>query len=252
MNYPDRQLEVINHVVNVLGGEIREVVKNKSTIKRVYAKILGKDIVFDNIDLNGVPFGISVVKFKEMMAKLATELNMLVAMNDELWVNSWDTKSFSYLVNCGLYNGFGPTNVKESAIENKIIDKYDFEFRVKSRSKLHKNEEHIYRFTLYKINCDIKVDRIIRDNKLENIISYKPNIKKLTQEKVKEFKLNEYRDLFINAVKEISETEYDEFMKMFNIYKQDENFKIERELSRRYQDRVINELNEEYVSNRDG
>ena len=246
MNYPNRQLEVIDYVVNVLGGEINEVVKNKTAIKRVYVKILGKDIVFDNVDLNGVPFGTSVVKFKEMMSKLAIKLNMLVAMNDELWIDSRDTNGFSYLVNCGLYNGYGSANVKKSVIKNKTIDKYDFEFKVKSRSKIHKNTEHVYGFTLYKVNCDIKVDRIIKDIKLENIISYEPNIKKLVYEKAKEFKLDKYRDLFISAVKEKGDMEYYEFMKMFNVYKHDENFKIEEELSKRYQSRVVNELNKEY------
>lgn len=232
MNYPDKQLEVISYVVDVLGGEIKEVVRNKTAIKRVYVKLLGKNIVFDNMDLKGIPFGISVVKFKEMMAKLAIELNMLVAMNGELWINSWDTRGFDYLENCGLYDGYESTNVEESLIKDKIIDKYDFEFKVKSRSKLHKN--------------------VIKDIKLNNIIKYKPNIKNLLYEKAKEFKLDKYRNLFISIIKEKSEIEYSEFMKMFNVYKQDENFKIERELNKRYQDRVINELNKEYKHNRDG
>ncbi len=232
MNYPDKQLEVISYVVDVLGGEIKEVVRNKTAIKRVYVKLLGKNIVFDNMDLKGIPFGISVVKFKEMMAKLAIELNMLVAMNGELWINSWDTRGFDYLENCGLYDGYESTNVEESLIKDKIIDKYDFEFKVKSRSKLHKN--------------------VIKDIKLNNIIKYKPNIKNLLYEKAKEFKLDKYRNFFISIIKEKSEIEYSEFMKMFNVYKQDENFKIERELNKRYQDRVINELNKEYKHNRDG
>jgi len=248
MNYPEKQLEAISYVVNVLDGEMIEVIKNKSVVKRIYATDVPKDIPFKSISPNTT----SITEFKEMMAELAIELNMLVAMNHELWVNSWDTKSFSYLVNCGLYNGFGPTLVKESIIKDKIISKYDFEFRVKSRSKLHKSGERVYRFTLYKVNCDIKVDRIIKDDKLENIISHKPNIKKLMHEKAKEFKLDEYRDIFISEIKEKGDMEYDEFMRIFNVYKQDENFKIERELSKRYQNRVINELNEEYRHNRDG
>ena len=256
-SYPDRQLNVIEQVVKVLGGDIININKSDYRVKEVKAKIFSKVVTFKNNDFNSIPFGITIHKYVDMFINLGEKFNLLLNINKDKDSNllisgngsiiikpSKDNKyeDLLYLSKEGLVNtNYEWATVREENIKDKIDKKYELNLTSMGTK---------YNFTLYKLKSDIEVERIIYDKyrnyEIINIIKHEPKLEDVIENKVNEFKLSLFKDKFIKDISKRKELSYDLIIELFKYYKEREESTILNELHSKYYEKVIEDLNKEY------
>ena len=241
----DRQLKVIEYVVDVLEGNIVSVKKNKHEVKEVEAEIFGKVVTFKNNDFDSIPFGTTILKHVEMLKALGEKFNLLVGKDKSIIIEPSDNNKYEdllYLEEKELIDiDYNQTLIEEYEI-NKIIDK-KYELNLTSMKK-------VYNFTLYKVKSDIKVERIYYDRyssyKITNIIKHEPKLKDVIEDLLKQFDLNLIRCEFKKDIDNRRAVDYDTVMNLFRRYKEKEKDLI---LEKFYSDcysKVVEELNKEH------
>jgi len=241
----DKQLKVIEYVVDVLGGNIDSVKKNKHEVKEVEAEIFGKVVTFKNNDFDSIPFGTTILKHVEMLKALGEKFNLLVGKDKSIIIEPSDNNKYEDLlylegkelidINCD------QTLIEKNEI-NKIIDK-KYELNLTSMRK-------VYNFTLYKIKSDIKVERIIYDRynkyKITNIIKHEPDLDKVIEDLLKQFDLNLIKFKFIKDIEKRRVVDYDTVISLFRRYKEKEKDLILEKFYSVYYSKVVEELNKEH------
>ena len=261
--YAQRKLNIIQNLVDALGGKIIDKVIKNDDLVSVKAKILGKEIEFMNMSFDSIPFGLTIKKIREMIAAIADEFNLIVSQNDEINIKIPNMGMYKLFQSECLNNANPDIYISDILGEDKpsyTIDDTDLLNHMKNHIKnkysilyelKHTNgKTYTYKFTLYDTKCNINVSSSLIGNDIYQTIIYEGDINKHISKIENNLLLDEYKDEFKEKVKKNKdELTINYLNSIFLNLKFKENSKIDKYLKENYKDKAIKELNELYKRN---
>ena len=244
----EKKINIIENLIKPFGGKIINSVNKQNDLVEAEVFVNDTKLLFTSKGWNNtITVGLTKPKLIEMATDFCSKFNLIYAQNDVVKIRyisniRADFNNFIRYRNCqpDLFSQESKSNKVEDF--KKFIDqKYNFEieYNINNKSKA----DYTLKFSILKFNFNIinNVGSISGVNKfkdLDYLDQYKSNLSN-------DFKLLKFKNKFLDDTKDLIDT-YDINRVHSNMLIKELNY-IKSEVVTRYTDKVIEELNSEFL-----